>query len=60
MNKLYDVIVIGLGIMGAAALWRSSMKFSRTLGIEAAGPTHWFSNATTQSPKTVMDPLCTA
>ena len=40
MNKLYDIIVIGLGIMGAAALWRSSMKFSRTLGIEAAGPTH--------------------
>jgi sarcosine oxidase len=40
MNTHYDVIVIGLGIMGAAALWRVSPKCTRSLGIDASSPTH--------------------
>jgi sarcosine oxidase len=38
--KHYDVIVIGLGIMGAAAGWRSAQAGLTVLGIEAGGPTH--------------------
>lgn len=40
MKKNYDVIVIGLGIMGASALWRVSSKCDRVLGLDASGPTH--------------------
>ncbi|EED43392.1 sarcosine oxidase [Enterocytozoon bieneusi H348] len=40
MNRSYDVIVIGLGIMGAAALWRVASKCTRSLGIDASGPSH--------------------
>ncbi|MGF6096861.1 N-methyl-L-tryptophan oxidase [Pseudomonas sp. 18175] len=40
MKDLHDVLVIGLGVMGAAALWRASQKSACVLGIEAAGPTH--------------------
>ena len=34
MNKLYDVIVIGLGAMGSAALYQLSLKGSNVLGLE--------------------------
>lgn len=40
MRIHYDVIVIGLGIMGASTLWRLSAKCDRVLGIDASGPTH--------------------
>lgn len=40
MKNMYDVIVIGLGIMGASALWRVALKCNRVLGIDASGPTH--------------------
>lgn len=40
MKSHYDVIVIGLGIMGAAALWRVAPKYTKSLGIDASSPTH--------------------
>ncbi|MGY2210174.1 FAD-dependent oxidoreductase [Pseudomonas pergaminensis] len=40
MKNMYDVIVIGLGIMGASALWRVALKCNRVLGIDTSGPTH--------------------
>ncbi|AZE94187.1 sarcosine oxidase, putative [Pseudomonas orientalis] len=45
MRNTYDVIVIGLGITGAAALWRVAAKCTRTLGIEASGPTHSYGSS---------------
>jgi sarcosine oxidase len=39
MNQ-YDVVVIGLGIMGAAATWRTSQLGAKVLAIEQGGPTH--------------------
>lgn len=36
----YDVIVVGLGAMGAAALWRLSKAGARVLGLETHGPVH--------------------
>lgn len=38
--KQVDVVVIGLGIMGAAAAWRASQLGATVLAIEAGGPTH--------------------
>lgn len=38
--KHYDVVVIGLGIMGAAATWRTSLLGANVLAIEKGGPTH--------------------
>lgn len=40
VNNHYDVIVIGLGIMGAATLWRSSKNSSKIMGIDASSPTY--------------------
>lgn len=40
MNDRYDVVVIGLGIMGSAALWRLADAGARVLGVEAFGPRH--------------------
>ncbi|KAB0570283.1 N-methyl-L-tryptophan oxidase [Pseudomonas palleroniana] len=45
MKNTYDVIVIGLGIMGAAALWRVAAKCDRALGIDASGPTHCYGSS---------------
>jgi len=36
----FDVVVIGLGIMGAAAAWRASLLGASVLAIEKGGPTH--------------------
>jgi len=44
MNTTYDLIVVGLGIMGAATLWRAS-RYSRVLGIDAYGPTHSYGSS---------------
>jgi sarcosine oxidase len=38
--KQHDVIVIGLGIMGAAAAWRASRLGASVLAVEKGGPTH--------------------
>ena len=38
--KQYDVMIIGLGIMGAAAAWRASLLGAKVLAIEKGGPTH--------------------
>ena len=38
--KQYDVVVIGLGIMGAAATWRASLLGANVLAIEKGGPTY--------------------
>ncbi len=38
--KPYDVVVVGLGIMGSASLWRLAQAGARVLGIEAGGPMH--------------------
>lgn len=38
--KRFDVVVVGLGIMGAASLWQLAHPGLRVLGIEAGGPTH--------------------
>ena len=45
MNNSYDVIVIGLGIMGAAALWRVAPKCARVLGVDAFGPSHCYGSS---------------
>ncbi len=45
MKNVYDIIVIGLGIMGSAALWRVAPLCSRVLGIDAAGPTHSYGSS---------------
>src|SRR3982074_2270425 len=36
----YDVIVVGLGAMGSAALYQLSRRGQRVLGLEAFGPGH--------------------
>ncbi|MER5770836.1 N-methyl-L-tryptophan oxidase [Streptomyces sp. NPDC001985] len=36
----YDAVVVGLGIMGAAALFHLSRRGVRALGVEARGPMH--------------------
>lgn len=36
----YDVVVVGMGIMGASALYHLSRRGLRVLGIEAHGPAH--------------------
>jgi sarcosine oxidase len=41
----YDVIVVGLGVMGAAALWRLSKAGARVLGMEAHGPVHRYGSS---------------
>ena len=38
--KQYDIVVIGLGIMGAAATWRASLLGANVLAVEKGGPTH--------------------
>lgn len=38
--KQFDVVVVGLGIMGSAALWNISRSGLRVLGIESGGPLH--------------------
>lgn len=45
MKNVHDVIVIGLGVMGASALWRASQKCTKALGIDAAGPTHCYGSS---------------
>ncbi|MEV5593646.1 N-methyl-L-tryptophan oxidase [Streptomyces sp. NPDC052496] len=39
-RSTYDVVVIGLGIMGASTLFHLSRRGLRVLGIEAHGPLH--------------------
>lgn len=38
--KQYDVVVIGLGIMGSAAIWALAKAGVRVLGVDPGGPTH--------------------
>lgn len=40
IRPTYDVVVIGLGVMGASALHHLSQRGARVLGIEARGPIH--------------------
>ncbi|MBW4702629.1 MULTISPECIES: N-methyl-L-tryptophan oxidase [unclassified Micromonospora] len=40
MSPTYDVVVVGLGIMGASALHQLSRRGARVLGVEAHGPLH--------------------
>jgi sarcosine oxidase len=40
IRPTYDVVVIGLGIMGASALFHLSQRGVKVLGIEAHGPLH--------------------
>jgi glycine/D-amino acid oxidase-like deaminating enzyme len=40
--KHYDVVVIGLGIMGSATVWNLAKHGARVLGLEAGGPTHFW------------------
>lgn len=49
MKNIYDIIVIGLGVMGTAALWRAASKSARVLGIEASGPTHSYGSSQGES-----------
>lgn len=39
-SRTYDVVVVGLGIMGAATLYHLSKAGLRVLGVEAHGPAH--------------------
>lgn len=40
IRPTYDAVVIGLGIMGASALYHLGQRKARVLGIEARGPLH--------------------
>ncbi|GAA2425346.1 N-methyl-L-tryptophan oxidase [Streptomyces macrosporus] len=40
IRPAYDVVVIGLGIMGASALFHLSQRGMKVLGVEAHGPLH--------------------
>ncbi len=39
-SKHYDLIIVGLGIMGAATAWQASQKKASVLAIEVGGPSH--------------------
>jgi len=43
--KDYDVIVVGLGIMGSSTLFHAARSGASTLGIESFGPTHQFGSS---------------
>lgn len=45
MKHMLDLIVVGLGIMGAATLWRAAPKCTSVLGIDASGPTHRYGSS---------------
>ncbi|GGQ55358.1 N-methyl-L-tryptophan oxidase [Couchioplanes azureus] len=40
VRPTYDAVVVGLGIMGASALWQLARRGLRVLGVEAGGPLH--------------------
>ncbi|GIJ28756.1 N-methyltryptophan oxidase [Micromonospora qiuiae] len=40
LRPTYDVVVVGLGIMGASALFHLSRRGAKVLGVEAHGPLH--------------------
>lgn len=40
VNRTYDAVVVGLGIMGASALYHLTQRGLKVLGIEAGGPVH--------------------
>jgi len=39
-TKHYDLIIVGLGIMGAATAWQASQKKASVLALEVGGPSH--------------------
>lgn len=45
MSGHYDVIVVGLGAMGSAALYQASMRGAKTLGIDRYQPPHTFGSS---------------
>ncbi len=45
MNKSYDVIVVGLGAVGSAALYQLSKRGKRVLGIDQFSPPHRFGSS---------------
>lgn len=45
MRVSYDVAVVGLGIMGAAALWRLSTAGVSVIGFDKNSPTHEFGSS---------------
>lgn len=45
MNKNFDLIVVGLGAMGSAALYHSATKGLRVLGIDRHDPPHKFGSS---------------
>ncbi|MEU0544249.1 N-methyl-L-tryptophan oxidase [Nocardia sp. NPDC005978] len=49
VRPTYDVVVIGLGIMGASALHHLSRRGVRVLGVEAHGPLHALGSSHGQS-----------
>lgn len=49
IRPTYDVVVIGLGIMGASALYHLSRRGVRVLGVEAHGPLHALGSSHGQS-----------
>ena len=40
MSPTYDVAVLGLGAMGAAAAWQLARRGARVLGIDRHAPPH--------------------
>ena len=42
MPAAYDVVVLGLGAMGAAATYQSAKRGARVLGIDRYSPPHEF------------------
>lgn len=43
--KTYDVIIVGLGIMGSSTLFHAARSGAHVLGIESFGPTHQFGSS---------------
>ena len=44
-DEQYDVIVVGLGIMGAGALYQASKRGARVLGIDRFSPPHTYGSS---------------
>ncbi len=44
-DKKYDVIVVGLGIMGVGALYQAAKRGARVLGIDRFSPPHTYGSS---------------
>lgn len=45
MGRRYSVVVIGLGVVGSASLWRLSCSKVDVLGVDSAAPINLFGSS---------------